>query len=214
MERREEVMPASRLPTARTSATGGPGRDEAAVSALTARAAPRLASLRLLDRGTRGRMSAVIQRLGGNAALQRAVGAAPGADPSGLAAAIEAALGEPGRPLDASTRGEMEAGLGGDFGAVRVHTGPQAAATAEALGARAYTVGTDIVLAGDAGGGERADGRRLLAHELAHVVQQSQGPVAGTPVEGGLTVSHPDDPYERAAEAAADAVVSGGAGSG
>jgi hypothetical protein len=79
------------------------------------------------------------------------------------------------RPLDAATRSFMESGFGADFGAVRVHTGSEAARSAAGVSARAYTVGHDIVF----GPGEYApassSGKRLLAHELAHVVQQSRG---------------------------------------
>lgn len=78
-------------------------------------------------------------------------------------------------PLDAATRSFMETGFGTDFGAVRIHTGSDAARSAAGVAARAYTVGHDIVF----GPGEYApassSGRRLLAHELAHVVQQSRG---------------------------------------
>ena len=83
--------------------------------------------------------------------------------------------GPPTRPLDAVMRRHMEACLHGDFSRVRVHTGPEAAAAAAAMNARAYTVGTDIVF----GHGEYAPatvaGQHLLAHELAHVVQQASG---------------------------------------
>jgi hypothetical protein len=92
----------------------------------------------------------------------------------------------------------MEARLGHDFGDVRVHSERPAAAAAERLNARAFTVGSHVVF----GGGEFApstpDGRRLLAHELAHVVQQSARPAPA----GRLRVSRPGDTAEHAAEAA------------
>ncbi|MER5432369.1 DUF4157 domain-containing protein [Streptomyces sp. NPDC002588] len=85
------------------------------------------------------------------------------------------ALDSAGEPLDAGVRREMEARLATDLGAVRVHTGAEAGEAARSLGARAYTVGTDIVF----GAGQYAPstpvGRYLLAHELAHVVQQGPG---------------------------------------
>ncbi len=85
---------------------------------------------------------------------------------------VESALAAPGRPLDGGTRAAMEAGFGRNFSAVRVHTDGLAAASASAVGARAYAVGHDVVF----GAGEyrlgSPDGRRLLAHELAHTVQQ------------------------------------------
>lgn len=79
-----------------------------------------------------------------------------------------------GEPLPKPTREFFEGRFGRDFGDVRVHTGGQAASSARSLGARAYTVGSDVVF----GSGEYAEGtlggRRLLAHELTHVVQQSE----------------------------------------
>lgn len=84
-------------------------------------------------------------------------------------------LRSPSQPLDAATRRFMEAGFGADFGAVRVHTGSEAARSAAGVGARAYTVGAHIVFGpGEYAPASRA-GQRLLAHELAHVVQQSRG---------------------------------------
>ena len=81
----------------------------------------------------------------------------------------------PGRPLDATSRAYFEPRFGHDFSTVRVHADANAAAnSAKAVGARAYTVGHDIVF----GAGEQAHDRALLAHELAHVVQQSAAPSA------------------------------------
>ncbi len=81
-----------------------------------------------------------------------------------------------GGPLDPPTRSFFEERLGTGLGDVRVHTGERAAASAQALGARAYAVGRDVVF----GAGEyrpaTPSGARLLAHELAHVVQQRAGP--------------------------------------
>ena len=69
----------------------------------------------------------------------------------------------------------MEARLGQDFSGVRVHQDPTSSASAEALGARAYTVGDDIVVSRRAAAPGSREGRRTLAHELAHVVQQRRG---------------------------------------
>ncbi|HEX7242043.1 MAG TPA: DUF4157 domain-containing protein, partial [Longimicrobiaceae bacterium] len=90
--------------------------------------------------------------------------------PAGLGRGLGA-----GRPLEPSVRAEMEPRFGEDFGHVRVHTGAAAAESAESLDALAYTAGRDVVF------GERQyapgtlEGRRLLAHELTHVVQQGRG---------------------------------------
>ena len=79
-----------------------------------------------------------------------------------------------GRPLDAAPRSFMEARFGRNFAGVRIHTDGEAAASARALNARAYTFGRDIVFASGEYLPESGEGRRLLAHELAHVVQQAQ----------------------------------------
>ncbi|MER7770876.1 DUF4157 domain-containing protein [Kitasatospora sp. NPDC096140] len=100
-----------------------------------------------------------------------------------------------GRPLDGSTRRDMESRLGADFSDVRLHTGSTADASAAEIGARAFTSGNHVVLG--AGGGDR----HTLAHELTHVIQQRRGPVAGTDRGDGLRVSDPSDRYEREAEA-------------
>jgi hypothetical protein len=113
-----------------------------------------------------------------------------------------------GRPLDPAVRAQLEAGFGREFGQVRVHTGEQAAASAAALGARAYTVGEDIVLGAGAAGLASPAGRRLLAHELAHVAQQRRG----VRLPGGI--DQVTDAYERHAQAVADQVVSGGSAAG
>lgn len=107
-----------------------------------------------------------------------------------------------GRPLEPATRAFMESRFGHDFGRVRVHADAEAAESADALGARAYTIGQNIVL----GNGQRSPetstaGRYLLAHELAHVIQQSRG--------GQVPVVSPSAPHEREAASAAAAVATG-----
>lgn len=84
-----------------------------------------------------------------------------------------------GRPLEPGVRADMESRFGQSFGHVRVHDGDQAGAAAAIAGANAYTVGSDVVFgAGRYTPGSPA-GRALLAHELAHVVQQGRGGPAG-----------------------------------
>lgn len=75
-------------------------------------------------------------------------------------------------PLPPAVRAYFEPRLGFDFGAVRFHAGGRAARTAHALNARAFTVGRDVVFGSGQYDPASTDGRRLLAHELAHVVQQ------------------------------------------
>ncbi len=90
---------------------------------------------------------------------------------------VHEALRSPGQPLDADTRAFIEPRLGHDFSRVRVHSDAKSAESARAVGARAYTVGAEIVF----GSGQYAPGSRagtwLLVHELAHVAQQQGLPV-------------------------------------
>jgi hypothetical protein len=92
---------------------------------------------------------------------------------SSAEAAVQSVRQGGGRPLDPATQAFMEPRFGHDFGNVRVHTDSRAASAAEAVNARAFTIGQDIVF----GSGEykpSADkGQRLMAHELAHTVQQT-----------------------------------------
>jgi hypothetical protein len=101
---------------------------------------------------------------------------------STAAAAVPATsgvLGLSGRPLDADTRNFFEPRFGRDFGDVRIHTRGDAARTAEDISARAYSSGSNIGFA--EGNYEPAshEGRRLIAHELAHVIQHENGTAPG-----------------------------------
>ena len=82
------------------------------------------------------------------------------------------------------------AGGGFDFSQVRVHTGGEAAASARAVNARAYTVGSNIVFAEGQYAPGTAAGRRLLAHELAHTVQQSDGRAAAARLQRTIGDGH------------------------
>lgn len=78
--------------------------------------------------------------------------------------------------MDTRTRAFMEPRFGYDFSGVRIHTGNLAARSAEAVGAQAFTVGRDIVFGSGKFSPSTTQGRQLLAHELAHVVQQGTAP--------------------------------------
>jgi hypothetical protein len=112
-----------------------------------------------------------------------------------------------GRPLDPGTRGYFESRFGHDFRGVRVHTDARAAASADALGARAYTRGQEVVFRAGAYAPHATDGKRLLAHELAHVVQQSGASGASAGPQTARDVSEPADASEREADRAAEAVM-------
>ena len=96
-----------------------------------------------------------------------------------------AALRGGGQPLAPSVRAFFEPRFGRDFSGVRVHTGGQAAESAKAIKARAYTHGQDVAFGEGEYAPESKAGQGLLAHELAHVVQQGQA----TPLEGGGELS-------------------------
>ena len=100
---------------------------------------------------------------------------APGTRGGGAAAppVVDEVLRSPGQPLDAATRAFMEPRFGQDLSNVRVHADAQAASAASAIDARAFTAGRNIVF-GTAEFAPQIDaGRRLLSHELTHVMQQS-----------------------------------------
>lgn len=84
-----------------------------------------------------------------------------------------------GQPLNPDTRSFMESRLGHDFSNVRMHTDPAAASTALALDARAFTAGQNIGFAAGEFAPETHQGQRLIAHELAHVIQGSTSTTAG-----------------------------------
>jgi hypothetical protein len=108
-------------------------------------------------------------------------------------------LRSPSQPLDLATRAFFEPRFGHDFSKVRVHTGARAAESAKAVHARAYTVGQNVVFASGQFSTQSSEGRKLLAHELTHTVQQSRG-------TGGPT---PGTAQEREADAAAEAATAG-----
>ena len=116
-----------------------------------------------------------------------------------------------GRPLEPEVRADMKARLGHDFSHVRVHDDSLAHEAATAVNAHACTVGSEIVFQRGGYNPATPEGKLTLAHELTHVVQQSQGPVDGTEVPGGIRISDPGDRFEREAAANAERVVSAAA---
>ncbi len=128
-------------------------------------------------------------------------------EPSEVPPIVHQVLRSPGQPLDPETCVSMERRFGHDFSQVRVHTDAKAAESARAVDAFAYTVGRDVVF-------ERGEyaigtnhGRRLLAHELAHVAQQQVGSCGLMHSEEKVT--HVDDAAESEANAVAESVVGG-----
>ncbi|MGO4700718.1 eCIS core domain-containing protein [Dyella sp. 2RAB6] len=132
---------------------------------------------------------------------------------------VHAELNRGGQALDHATRSFMEPRFGHDFSHVRVHASPQAAETAADVGASAYTVGSHIVFGRGSYAPSTHTGRQLLAHELAHVVQQGGaqslqrfgGEAGDTPTlatGNGLHIGSADDPLEGEADAMASRVMS------
>ena len=120
---------------------------------------------------------------------------------------IHEALRSSGQLLDSATRAYFEPRFGHDFGDVRVHSDALAAQSADAVHALAFTVGQDIVFAAGRYRPETPGGRRLLAHELTHVVQQA-GQTTGAQPQ--LEVAPPGDRFEQEAERVAEAIAGAG----
>ncbi|MCX6629085.1 MAG: DUF4157 domain-containing protein [Candidatus Solibacter sp.] len=108
-----------------------------------------------------------------------------------LEEAVECAKGA-GRTLDGSILARMESAFGSEFRGVRVHTGPEAETLARGLNARAFTSGEDIFFRQGEYQPATGEGEKLLAHELAHVVQQKQGRVAAPQGKGGAVAEDKD----------------------
>jgi hypothetical protein len=120
---------------------------------------------------------------------------------------VHEVLRSPGQPLDASVRAFMEPRFGHDFSRVRVHTDARAAESARAVNALAYTVGDDVVFGTNKYASASQNGRGLLAHELAHTIQQRSA-------TGALPSTNPHGIIESSAEAAGRAIAHGGTVSG
>jgi hypothetical protein len=104
---------------------------------------------------------------------------------------VHDALRSPGQPLDVATRAYFEPRFRRDFGGVSIHTGEKAAESARAMNALAYTVGSDVVFAAGRYVPTSDAGRQLIAHELTHVLQQSNG-VPREQASGGASHSADD----------------------
>ena len=117
---------------------------------------------------------------------------------AGIQRDIGGATAGGGSALPEGVRGTMEQAFAVDFSAVRIHTGEAADRVASGLGAHALTYGQHILFRLGEFRPHTSGGNRLIAHELAHVVQQARE-LPGAPIDSG-----PADPLEQAAEAAAD----------
>jgi Domain of unknown function (DUF4157) len=129
-----------------------------------------------------------------------------GSEPSAVPPVVHDVLRSGGSPLDGGMRANMEARFGHDFGQVRIHTDAQAAASASAVNALAYTVGRDVVFAAGQYAPASTAGQALVAHELTHVVQQDGNGSAENLVLGDMSA-----PEERQADTFAGGLAAGGA---
>ena len=124
--------------------------------------------------------------------------------------AVERVLASTGGAIDPVTRNFMESRFGHDFSGVRVHTDELAAESAKAINAHAYTSGSSIVFGASRYAPDTTEGRRLLAHELTHVVQQRGGHSSVQAFGRGASIDGHRG-AEAQADAVADAVLRGGA---
>jgi hypothetical protein len=152
--------------------------------------------------------AAVAAALGepGGAETRRLRRAASAGGPASAPPIVHEVLRSSGETLDEGTRKRMEPRFGHSFAHVRVHAGGRAAESAAAVGAHAYAVGRSVVFGAGKYAPGSASGQRLIAHELAHVVQQAGS--AGVALQPSLEIGPVDAPEEREAEAAAERVVS------
>ena len=127
------------------------------------------------------------------------------AEPTAVPPIVYDVLRSPGQPLDPATRAFIEPRFSHDFSRVRIHTDAKAAVSAQAVDALGYTVGHDVVFGAGYYAPQEGEGRELLLHELAHVVQQR----CVLPSQLPTRVSHPNDPTEQATKSAVRKIESG-----
>ncbi len=133
--------------------------------------------------------------------IQRYAGQVSGGTGSTAPASVNHVLASSGRPLESALRQDMEQRFGRDFSRVRVHSSIAAEQSAREVNANAYTVGHNIVFGAGRFTPRTYEGRRLIAHELTHVVQQRS---AGNALQSKLKVGPVGDVYEREADRIAD----------
>ncbi len=145
--------------------------------------------------------------------LQRSTAAARDTCPAGetqVPDSVRDVISSSGRLLDTSIQRAVEDRMGDSLGDVRIHTGPKAAQACEQINARAFTVGNHVAFNSGEYDPSSPEGQHVLAHELAHVRQQTGGAVSMLPQENlGLEID-PDPQLEREAEETAQQVMQGG----
>ena len=129
---------------------------------------------------------------------------------AGVPEPVRDVLSSRGQPLDGSIQRAMENRMGDSFGDVRIHTGPSAAEACESINARAFTVGNHIAFNSGEYDPSSPEGQHVLAHELAHVRQQTEGAVSMLPQDDVELEVDPDPALEREAEEAAQQAMAEG----
>jgi hypothetical protein len=112
-----------------------------------------------------------------------------------------------GDKLDPPIQRRLERSLGADLSGVRVHTDNHADKLARAVGAAAFTSGSDIFFRSGAYNPGSSDGLFMLAHEAAHVMQQTSGAIPARPTSTGISINPSNSPHEFAADCAAERVL-------
>ncbi len=143
-----------------------------------------------------------LQSAYGNRYVQRLYDPLPPSAPGGAAGQSA------GRPLEKPVRQDMEQRFGTSLGAVQIHTDKAAADAARGFGARAFTTGQDVYFARGAYQPSALEGKKLLAHELTHTLQQKNHD--GLPRQDALQVVPADDPTEAQAKRAAEETIRDG----
>lgn len=121
---------------------------------------------------------------------------------------VHEVIDRPGQALDHPVRSLMESRFGHNFNKVRVYTNSEAAASAQALQANAYSIGHSIVFNQNRYKPTSMSGQRLIAHELAHLIQQNRGDIDQAYTDP-LSVNRPNDIHEQEAEKASQQVLNG-----
>jgi Domain of unknown function (DUF4157) len=182
-----------------------PSKDRNQISTAILRPIPRGVIQRKCACGGSAARDGECEQCGGKQ-LQRKAAASQSAGPFGAVVPpiVHDVLRSSGKPLDADTRAFMEPRFRYDFSQVRVLADSAAGSAAQAIHARAYTHGHNIVFGAGEYSPATAEGKKLLAHELTHVVQQSESPWSGTANQIGPA----NDPAEAEADRVAETVAS------
>jgi hypothetical protein len=167
-----------------------------------------------IDQGSRTRLTNGLQQNYGNAFVQRIISKQKGlqnsVNDSNMAQHIQAASST-GTNLDGSVQRRLEKGLGADLSSVKIHNDSEADHLARSVDSLAFTAGQHIFFKSGTYDPDSQEGLHLLAHEATHTIQQSSGPVDGTPTEGEVAISNPSDRFEQAADTQANNIITGNA---